>query len=141
MRNRRRYPSEITDGPHAGIKIEHLAQGDVQRANTAAHRSRKRPFDRHAEVADGVHRVRGQPFVKLIEGFLTGKNFKPGDFAFSAISLFNRRIEHAARGFPDVASGTVSLDEGQNGPVWNLKFAARKLDRLAVGRNRYAAVG
>ena len=82
-----------------------------------------------ARSLDGVLR---KPFVKLIEGFFAGEDFEPGHRAFAAVGPFDRRVEDAPRGFPDVAAGAVTFDEGDNGAIGNAKFAARIFDGLAV---------
>ena len=115
---------------HAGIEIENLAQCHVERANAAADRSRQRSLDGNAQIARRVHRVVRQPGVELAEGLLAGENLKPLDGALAAVGLFDRGVEDALRGLPDVAAGAVAFDEGNDGIVGDLI--------LAVGCTRWA---
>ena len=45
--------------PHAGVQVEHLAQGDVQAAEAAADRRGERAFDGHDELAQRVEGLLG----------------------------------------------------------------------------------
>src|SRR5262249_12487770 len=65
--HRRRDASVPADRPHTHVKIEHLAQRDVQRANAAADRCRERALDADVVLAEGFDRVVGQPGIELLE--------------------------------------------------------------------------
>src|ERR1700739_1894913 len=126
---------EIADWAFTGVKIENLAQRHVQRTNSTADRRGKRTLDGHAEVSDGFDGVIGQPFLVGVEGFFAGKDFIPGDFAFAAIGMFDRRVKNTARSFPDVAAGAVTLDERNDGVVRDLQLTATVVDRRSFLRN------
>ncbi len=128
----RGHAGEITHRAHAGVEIEHLAQGDVQRANAAADRSGERTFDGDAEIANRVDGVLRQPFLELVISFFAGENFQPFDFAFAAVGFFDGGIEHAPRSLPDVAAGAVAFDERNHRMIRHAKHAVRKLDGLAI---------
>ena len=138
--HRRRHAREITHRPHAGIKIQHLAQRHVQRTNAAAHRSRQRPLDRHAKIANRVHRILRQPFLELPERLFPREHFQPLDLALPAVGLLHGRIKHAPRSFPDVAPRAVALDERNHRMVRHVKPTAGKINRLASRRHRYPVV-
>ena len=128
----RRHALEIAHRAHAGVEVENLAQRDVQRANAAAHRSRQRPLDRNAEIADGFDGFVRQPLLEFVEGFFAGEDFEPRDLALAAIDQLDRGVEHAPRRLPDVAARAVALDEGNDGIVGDLKFAVGVLNGLPV---------
>src|ERR1041385_2778465 len=140
MLDGRRNSFEIAHRPLAGIKIENLAQRDVERADAAANRSGERPLDGHTKIADGFDGVAGQPFFVCVESFFAGENFVPGNLAFAAVSMLNGSVEHPARGFPDVASRAVPFDERDDRVTRDLQFAAAVVYGRPVVRNCLAVV-
>src|SRR5262249_42162803 len=86
---------EITHRPHAGVKIENLAQRHVERTDPTADGSGQRPFDRDDEMLDRVERALRQPFVEFVEGFLAREDFVPYDAALAAVGLLDRRVDYA----------------------------------------------
>ena len=99
MLHGRRHAGEIAHGPHAGVEIEHLAQGHVERADAAADRRRQRALDGDAEVADGLDGVLRQPFLELVERLFAGEDLEPRDLALAAIGLLDRGVKNAPRAF------------------------------------------
>src|SRR5262249_29926785 len=53
-----------------------------------------------------------------------------------SVSLFNRGVKHALRRFPDVASGAIALDKGDDGIVRNFQPPMFGRDALAVRGRR-----
>ena len=133
-------PGEITDGADAGIEVENLAEGDVERADAAPDGSRERAFDGNAKIAGGVDGVIGEPLLEGVESFFAGENFEPGDVALAAIGFFYCGVEHAARGFPDVAASAVAFDEGDDGIVGHLQRVVRVANGLAIGGHWHTVV-
>ena len=117
MLHRRGNALVILHRANAGIEVENLAQGDVQRADAAADRRGQRALDADAQIAEGADGVVGQPGLEAVHGLLAGEDFVPGDPALAAVGLLDCRIEHADRRFPDVAAGAVAFDEGNDGIV------------------------
>src|ERR1041385_3494498 len=84
-----------------------------------------RVFDAAVEKA-----YKGKRKVAWYEVF-AGEYFVPCDFALAFVGLLYGRVEHAHRGLPDVASGAVAFNEGNNGIVRNLIFSAAIFDGRA----------
>ena len=122
----------VLDGADAGVEVEKLAQGHVERADAAADGRGERALDGDAQVAGRGHGVVGQPGGELAEGFFAGEDLKPADGALAAVGLFDGGVEDALRGLPDVAAGAVAFDEWDDGMVGDLKLAVAVLDGLAV---------
>src|SRR6185437_14706718 len=104
---------------NAGIKIECLAQGHVERADAAANRSGERPFDGDAQIARRVYGVVGQPVLELAKGLLAGEDFKPLYAALAAIRLLHCGVEDALRCAPDVPARAVAFDVRNDGVIRN----------------------
>ena len=107
----------------ADVEVEHLAQRHVERADAAADRRGERAFDANEIVLERGDGVVRQPVVELVLGGFAGKNFKPGNLAFAAVSLLHRGIEHTDAGRPDVRAGAVAADEGQGGVGRDVELA------------------
>ena len=115
---------------HAGVEVENLAQRHVERADAAADGRGERSLDGDAQVARSRYGVVGQPVVELAVGLLAGEDLKPADRALAAVGLFDRGVEDALRGLPDVAAGAVAFNEGNDGIVGNFELPVAVLDRL-----------
>ena len=125
----------VLDRTHAGVEIENLVQRDVQRTNTASHRSSQRPFDGNAKFSDGSDRVIGKPVFKASLCLLAGKNFVPRHASFARIGFFYRRVKYPDRRFPDVATCAVSFNEGHDGMIGHGVLAVAVSDRLPMDWN------
>src|SRR5205085_5611519 len=68
-----------------------------------------------------------EPVIEFILRGFPGINFEPLDFAFAAISLLNRAIEHALAGCPNVGPGAIAADERQDRVIRHLQLSI--LDR------------
>jgi hypothetical protein len=86
------------------------------------------------KLAKCGQRVIGQPVLELIERLLPGKHLHPGDPPLAAIGLFHHGIEHPLRRPPDVRTGAVALDEGDDGLIRHLQPGIGHANRLAVSR-------
>ena len=127
----------ILHRPHAGIEIEDLPQGHVERTDAAAYRSRQRSLDRYAQIARRAHRVVRQPGGKLRKCLLAGEDLKPLHRPAAAIGLFHRGIENPLGCAPDIPPGSVAFNERDDGMVRNLVFAIGILNRLApIGQGK-----
>ena len=140
MLHRRRHTLVVLHGTDAAVEIEDLAQSDVQRADAAAHGRSQRTLDGDAKFADGFDRVIGQPGIELGLGFLSGEDFVPGHASLALVGLLDGGIEDAQRSFPDVATGAVALDEGNDRVIGNVILAVRVSDFLSVRRDRYTVI-
>ncbi len=115
---------EVADGAHAGEEVEPLAQGDIEAAVAAADGRRQRALDGDAVLANGVERFVGQIGTGHVVGLVAGEDLHPGDLAFAAVDMLDRRVEEILRGAPDVGPGAVAFDEPDDGPVRRLYFPA-----------------
>src|SRR5581483_6174727 len=104
---------------HTGIEIENLPQGDIERANAAAYGRGQRTLDADAQAADGVHGVIRQPGLEFRHRLLAGEYLVPDDPTVAPVGLLHCRIEHAYRGSPDIAAGSITLDIRNDGIVRN----------------------
>ena len=96
----RGHAGEPLHRAQADVEVEHLAQGDVERADAAADRRGQRAFDADEEFLERLDGVVRQPVVELLERFLAGEDFEPGDLALAAVGLLHRGVEHAHAGAP-----------------------------------------
>ena len=106
--------------PQAGVQVEHLAQGDIDRADTAADRRGEWSLDAHEILAEGGHGVVRQPFVKLVLGCLPGEHLEPGDLFCTAVGFLHGCVEYELAGGPNVRADAVASDERDNGVVRHL---------------------
>lgn len=132
MLHGRRHSGIIFHRTHAGIEIEDLAQSNVERANAASDGRCQRAFNGDTKFADGGDGVIREPVLKTSFGLLSGKNFVPNDGALAVIRLFDCGVEHTSGGFPDIATGTVALNEGNNRVIGNAVLAIAIFDLLPV---------
>ena len=130
----RRNALEVLHRAQAHVEIEHLPQGDIERADAAADRRGQRAFDADQEFLEGLDRVVRQPVVELVLGRLAGIHLEPGDLALAAVSLLHRGIEHALAGRPDVRAGAVAADEREEGLSGTMRFAVLDGNLAAGGR-------
>src|SRR5262249_4776200 len=132
MLHRRRHALVIAHRANTGVKIEDLAQGNVEGTNTAAYGRSQWSFDGDMEVANGVTRRLRQPVTELGKCLFAGKDFKPVDLTFAAISAFHSTVKHSYGSCPDVTAGAVAFNIGNDGIVWNLQLAPAERDRAAA---------
>ena len=128
MLHGRRHTVEVLNRAEADVQIQKLAQGHIERPNTAADRSRKRPFDADQELLEAFDRVVRQPIIEALLGGFAGINFEPGDFALATIGLLDGGFEDSMAGGPDVGSRAVAADEWDYGIIWNDELAVADRD-------------
>ena len=131
----------VPHGTHAGVEIQDLAQGNVQRADAAAHWCGQRAFDSDAEVTDGVDGVIGEPVVEFGFGFLSGEDFVPGHSSFIPIRSLNGSIEHTDGSLPDVAARPIAFDVRNDGSLRDVITSARVGYACTIRRHRKTVVG
>src|ERR1017187_7649512 len=102
------------DGPPADVKVEHLAQGHVERPDAAADRGRQGALDPDDELPERLHRVVRKPVVEPLEAFLAGVHLEPRYPAPARIGLLHRGLEDAHGRGPDVGTRAVAPDEGDD---------------------------
>ncbi len=133
MLHRRRDALVILHRADAGIEVEDLAQGDVQRANAAADGRGQRALDADAQLAKRGDGVVGQPGLEAVHGFFAGENFIPGHPTLAVVGDLDSGVEYAHRRFPDVAAGAVTFDERDDGIVRDDKLTVFVSDLGSAG--------
>src|SRR5690606_7356291 len=130
--HRRGHALEPAHRAQADVQVEHLPQGHVERADAAADRRGQRALDAHQVVAAGLDGRLREPFAGLVEGLLAGQDFHPLELALAAIGLLDRGVEHAHAGAPDVGTGAIALDEGDDRAVGDVESLRGLGDRAAA---------
>ena len=132
MLDGRRHTLEPAHRPQAHIEIQQLPQGDVERANAAAHRGGQRSLDRYQIVAARRDGFVGEPGVVGLVGLLTGENFHPMNLALAAVGLLYGSVEHPDAGAPDIPARAIALDERDDGLIGDVQFAVRDRNFLTA---------
>ena len=72
----------------------------------------------------------GQVLIGAIEltGFITGINLEPFNAAFTAIGLSHSSIEHHLGGGPDVNTGAIAANKGNDRVGWHHRKAVHKFN-------------
>jgi hypothetical protein len=117
MFDRRGNALEILHRPQADVKIELLAQFDVEGADAPADGRGQRPFDADQKFLEGLDGFLRQPGVEFFEGLLAREDLEPGNLAFAAVSLVDGRVEHPLAGGPNIRPGAVAADERDDGMI------------------------
>ena len=128
-----RHALEVLHRPQAHVKVQQLAQGDIQRADPAAHGCGQGPFDTDYIFLERFDRVLGQPVIEFVLGGLAGIDFEPDDLALAAVGFLHCGLEDALAGRPDVRSGAVAANKRQDGMIRNVQFSVFEGDFSACG--------
>ena len=64
---------------------------------------------------------------------MSGKDFKPGDFARTLVSFFDGGIEYPFAGSPNVRTGTIAPDERDNRIIRALNDTVVRADFFSGG--------
>ena len=134
---------KILDWAQTDIKIEHLAQRDVERANAAANGRGERSLDADEIFFEGFDGVIREPVVELGLGGLAREDLEPGNLLLAAVSLLHRRIKDLLAGLPNVPARAVATNErddriirdGQDA-VFDRNFAASGRSNVFVCHKR-----
>ena len=102
---------EIAEGAHAGIEVQRLAQGYVQRPDTPSRRRIERSFQADPVLLEGRHRFVRQIGSAFLERFLAGFHLQPLDGAVSFECLLDGRIHDRAADRRDFLSNSIARDE------------------------------
>src|SRR6056297_2247912 len=117
--HRRADAGEVADGPHAGVEVQALADGDVQRADAAADRRGQGTLDGDHVFLQRVQRLLGQEVGAVVDlaGLLACIDFHPGDAALAAVRAAHRGVDHVLHDRRHVPADAVALDERDDGLV------------------------
>ncbi|MNS72178.1 hypothetical protein D3C72_1055790 [compost metagenome] len=122
----------------AHVQVQLLAQGHVERTDTAAHRGGQRPLDRHHVITHGIEGFLGQPGVLVVHlgGFFAGVHLHPGNLALAAVGLLHGGVDHFDHYRRDIDANPVALDIRNDRVVGNVeRMVGIDGDLRAVGRN------
>ena len=113
--HRRGHALKPAHRPQAGIEVQFLAQGDVQRTEPTPHRGRQRALDSNDILLDRRQGFLGEPvaIVKL-SGLLAGVYFHPGYFFRALVSLLDGGVDHLDHDRADVDANAVAFDVGND---------------------------
>ena len=129
----------VTYRTQADVEIQFLAQGNVERTNTATNRSGQRAFNSNAIFTNQIKGFSRQPDVLTINlcGFFTGVNFHPGDFTLTFIGFLDCSVDHFQHGWGYVYTDSITFNVRDNRIFRNVEFAVLQGDLLALCRNNY----
>ena len=107
------------------VKIQHLSDRDVQRADTAADGGRHGTLDGDAKVAQRLEGFLGQPLVVPVdrERLFARIDLHPGDGATATVALCDRGVDYIDHDRRDVDADAVALDERNDGTIRNVQAA------------------
>lgn len=123
---------EIAHRAQADEQVQILTQRNVQAADAAAHGGGEGALDADQVGPEGFHRLIREPCTQVVKGLLPGKNFIPGNGTLALVSFLHGRVNHPGSRRPDFRPGSVTDDEGNDGPVRNAKPAVLHGDGCAV---------
>src|SRR2546429_607206 len=72
-----------------------------------------------------------RPAARRLEAFLPAEHLEPLHPTAALRDLLDDRVEHAARGAPDVGAGAVALDERNDRPIGHDPMFLLELDAVA----------
>ena len=110
MLHRARNRIDITHRTNTGVKVQLLANGNVDTANALADRCRKRPLDGHTMFLDQVQGFFRQPLSGLLIALLARIDFPPNNFSLALKRSGNRQIDDLTGCVPDIGANPVALD-------------------------------
>ena len=116
----------------AGVEVKRLPQGDIERAETAAHRRGQRPLDGDAQLAQRGERAWREGIAALCGSGFTERQIAPDDAAAVAISGMDGGIPDAARRLHDFRADAVAGDAANPGVVRHLPVAVMPADQSAA---------
>ncbi len=135
VQHRGGHAAVIAHRAHAGVQVQQLAQGHVQRADAAADRGGQRPLDPDQEFIESLDCFVRQPFAPFVVGFLAGVHFHPLDFAFAAVGFFHRRVENPHGSAPDVRPDPVAFNERNDRVIRDIQHTIRDGDLFTLFRH------
>ena len=115
-------------------EVEHLAQGDVERADASADGRGERAFDADQVVMENIDGIIGEPCIKFFFGQSACIYLEPGDFSVALVGLRNCGIEYPLAGGPNIGTGPVTTNERDYGMVGYVEFAVYDLNFSAFRR-------
>ena len=131
----------VTHRAQADVKVQLLAQGNVEGANTAANRRGQRAFDGNAVFTNQIQGFLGPPDILAVKlgRFLTGVNFHPGNFTLAFVGFLNRGVDHFQHRWGNVHADTVAFNERDDRVVGYIQLAVLRCDLFTFRRNYYFA--
>ena len=132
--HRTRHALEPAHRAQAGVQVENLAQGDIDRTDATADRRGERSLDADEIFAERGHGVVRQPFVEFVLGRLPCEYLEPGDLFGSTVGFVYGCVEDELARRPDIRAGAVAPYERDDRVVRHLQVAVRDGNLAAFGR-------
>ncbi len=125
----------ISHRAHTGVQVQQFAQGHIQRPDPPADRGGQRAFDPHQEFLKSLHGLIRQPLAPLVIRLLSGKYFHPMDLAFATVGFFHCGIKYTHGSTPDIRSGPISFNKGDDRVFGYIQHAVGNCDLFAFFRH------
>jgi hypothetical protein len=127
MAHRTGHSRKITDGPHTGIKIECLPDGDIEGPPALPDRGGEWPFEGYDLIPQGIERSRRQevPSGIAAAGPSSGQNLMPKEPTGVPIGPVDGRIDRLAANGSNIRPNAISLNEWNERECGNLKSMPR----------------
>ncbi len=121
--DRARHAFEPAHRAQAHIKVELLAQGNVQRTDAATDRRGQWALDGNYVILDCIQGFLRQPGVLIVNlsSFFPGVDFHPGNFALAAVSFLNSSIDNLDHDRADINANTITFDKRDDRVVRNIE--------------------
>ena len=137
---RRRDACKVADGAYAGIQVQNLPQGDVERANASTDRRGQGPLDGDEVLANGFEGIVREPLVESVFCLFPCEHLEPHDLPRIPVGMPDGMVEDMLRGGPYIRSYAVAFDEWNDGPVRHVQSALLHRNGLAFGRRDQVGV-
>src|SRR6185503_17143553 len=118
-----RHAGEVLHGPEADVKIELLAQSDVEGADAASDGRGQRTLDRHDVFLDDREGLFGQPDVGAINlgRFLAGVDLHPVNLPLAAVSPGDGGVDDVDHHRRNIDARAVPHDVGDDRVVGDVE--------------------
>src|SRR5690606_16454748 len=131
--HRARDAVEIAHGAKADVHIEKLPKRNVQRADAAADRRRKRALDADEILTECLNGLVREPVLEILKRFFPRVHLVPSDRTLAAIGFLDGGVEYTHRGSPNITPGAVSLNERNDRTVTDDEYSiVPHTDRIAT---------
>ena len=124
VEHRRGNSGEPPHRPEADVEVENLPQGDIEGADPTTDGSGQGSFDPDQVGAECLDGLLWQPVPGLVERLLAGQHLLP---RHRLAVLGGGGVEHQLGRRPDIHSGSVTFDEGDDRLVGDMESAVGAL--------------
>ena len=131
--HRRGNALEVANGSHAGVQVQLLTKGHVERTKATPNRRSQRALDRHKMVSNCGERLFGHVRVECRLRFLTRQDFSPDDAPPVTVCLRDCTVKDELRSTPDIGTGAVAFDKRDDRNIRNAQCAIAHRDWQGSG--------